>query len=217
MQQVKMADCYFHGDWEENIPEQLRKLLKPAEEPPSWHHSRPKQFSNATAEEYKEIVQTEEFKSLKYYHAQHLTMSWNDYMELTFIDNIRHQLRSDRTFNITVDQPVADVFGLIEAHVALMDKTFKQLSEYSTQMFNEKVGVPNYDSALLKVNQLMLLENCCTDYLQEALTSGWRIISVSPQPDQRRPDYVLGKIVENPKGAALRGMDEYRSEFGISE
>ena len=35
----------------------------------------------------------------------------------------------------------------------------------------------------------------------------------SPQPDQRRPDYVLGKIVENPKGTALRGMDEYRSEF----
>ena len=26
-------------------------------------------------------------------------------MELTFIDNIRHQLRSDRTFNIAVDQP----------------------------------------------------------------------------------------------------------------
>ena len=132
MQQVKMAECYFHGDWEENIPEQLRKLLKPAEEPPSWHHSRPKQYNSASADEYKEIVQTEEFKSLKYYHAQHLTMSWNDYMELTFIDNIRHQLRSDRTFNITVDQPVADVFGLIEAHVALMDKTFKQL--LSTQL-----------------------------------------------------------------------------------
>jgi hypothetical protein len=217
MQEVKMAECYFQGDWEENIPEQLLKLLKPAVEPPSWYHSRPKQYSEVPAEEYKEIIKTEEFKRLKYRQSQQLTMSWNDYMELSFIDNMRHQLRADRAFTIKVDQPVADVFSLIESHVALMDKTFKQLSEYSTQMFNEKVGVPNYDSALLKVNQLMLLENCCTDYLQEALTSGWRIISVSPQPDQRRPDYVLGKIVEKPTGTALRGMDQYRCEFGISE
>ena len=207
MQEVKMAECYFQGDWGRKYSRAIAKLLKPAVEPPSWYHSRPKQYSEVQAEEYKEIIKTEEFKRLNYRQSQQLTMSWNDYIELSFIDNMRHQLRVDRAFTIKVDQPVADVFSLIESHVALMGKTFKQLSEYSTQMFNEKVGVPNYDSALLKVNQLMLLENCCTDYLQAALTSGWRIISVNPQPDQRRPDYVLGKIVEKPTDTALRGMD----------
>lgn len=47
------------------------------------------------------------------------------------------------------------------------------------------------------MNRTMLLENSCTDDLTQALANGWRIISALPQPDQRRPDYILGKYDPN--------------------
>jgi len=42
-------------------------------------------------------------------------------------------------------------------------------------------------------DDLCLKENCCTDALQTELNNGWRIIAVCVQPNQRRPDYVLGR------------------------
>lgn len=45
---------------------------------------------------------------------------------------------------------------------------------------------------LLQINRLKLLQDCCTDHLQEQLADGWRIIAACPQ-EARRPDYVLGK------------------------
>lgn len=53
----------------------------------------------------------------------------------------------------------------------------------------------------------MLLEDACTDQLQGALNSGWRIISACPQPDQRRPDYILGRFNpdQSEDGGARRG------------
>lgn len=46
---------------------------------------------------------------------------------------------------------------------------------------------------LLAVREAKVLEDLCTDELNEQLQEGWRILAVCPQPDQRRPDYVLGK------------------------
>jgi len=36
-------------------------------------------------------------------------------------------------------------------------------------------------------------EGACSDVLQESLNKGWRITSAQPQPDPRRPDYILGR------------------------
>lgn len=46
---------------------------------------------------------------------------------------------------------------------------------------------------LLRIQEVHVEEDCCTDRLQELLKVGWRIIAVCPQPS-RRPDYVLGKL-----------------------
>lgn len=65
---------------------------------------------------------------------------------------------------------------------------------------NDRCGQQQPGNALLAIAETKLLENSCTDALQEELAAGWRIIAVQPQPDQRRPDYVLGR----PLMSALR-------------
>lgn len=67
--------------------------------------------------------------------------------------------------------------------------------------FNSKVEVHMPGQALATYNQTMLAENCCTDELQGLLDAGWRVIAACPQPDQRRPDYILGRF--NPDHAVL--------------
>jgi hypothetical protein len=58
--------------------------------------------------------------------------------------------------------------------------------------FNQKceVHVPNL--GLLNINQLAFATDYCTEELQRLLFQGWRILAICPQPDQRRPDYILG-------------------------
>jgi hypothetical protein len=59
--------------------------------------------------------------------------------------------------------------------------------------FNYKVGVHISDLGLLAVKYTTWLEDVCTQELQRYLDDGWRILAVCPQPDKRRPDYVLGR------------------------
>jgi hypothetical protein len=54
-----------------------------------------------------------------------------------------------------------------------------------------QIGVPGL--GLLMINEVMLLEDSCTDVLAQYLREGWRIVAACPQPNQRRPDYVLGR------------------------
>lgn len=59
--------------------------------------------------------------------------------------------------------------------------------------FNNRCQQHQPNEALLSVEETMLLENGCTDELQRRLADGWRILAIQPQPDQRRPDYILGR------------------------
>lgn len=59
--------------------------------------------------------------------------------------------------------------------------------------FNEKCGVAVPGLGLLLIDDVMLATNHCTDSLRALLDEGWRILAICPQPDQRRPDYVLGR------------------------
>lgn len=66
--------------------------------------------------------------------------------------------------------------------------------------YNQRCEVHMPGQALSTYNDLMLAEDHCTDSLQTHLDNGWRIITCSPQPDQRRPDYILGRF--NPEKEA---------------
>jgi hypothetical protein len=61
------------------------------------------------------------------------------------------------------------------------------------QQFNERVNVHVPGHFLMTVDDVRVEENCCTEFLQDRLREGWRILAICPQPDQRRPDYVLGR------------------------
>jgi hypothetical protein len=60
-------------------------------------------------------------------------------------------------------------------------------------MFNEKCGTFQPSEALHRVRRVLLLEDACTDDVQKALSKGWQILAIQPQPNQRRPDYILGR------------------------
>ena len=63
----------------------------------------------------------------------------------------------------------------------------------NTPSINERIHVATPGDTLAKYDQVQVLTDCCTEALQEELSKGWRILAICPQPDQRRPDYVLGK------------------------
>lgn len=80
---------------------------------------------------------------------------------------------------------------------AVVDNLMAKLEQLSSVYgnFNGRCEVHMPGNLLLQFNKILLLEDCCSDGLQEALDKGWRIVSAQPQPDQRRPDYILGRYV----------------------
>lgn len=59
--------------------------------------------------------------------------------------------------------------------------------------YNERVEVYTPGAGLMLFNRVLLLQDACSDALQAELDNGWRIIAACPQPDQRRPDYIMGR------------------------
>lgn len=66
-----------------------------------------------------------------------------------------------------------------------------------SQTFNAKCDVHVPGLGLLALNEVKVLEDCCTEELQQFLDEGWRIVAACPQPSSRRPDYVIGR--HNPR------------------
>lgn len=112
----------------------------------------------------------------------------------------------------TLRQEVKTKAALPEAEDAL--KMLQRAAEKASKLadllpdfeFNQKCEVHMPGAALSTYNETMLLEDSCTDRLQDALGAGWRIIAACPQPNQHRPDYILGRfnpqLQKAPDGAA---------------
>lgn len=52
-----------------------------------------------------------------------------------------------------------------------------------------QIVMPGFE--LLKYGAIKVETDSCTMEIQKDLDDGWRIIAVLPQPQQRRPDYIL--------------------------
>ncbi|TPG68636.1 hypothetical protein EEL31_08955 [Brevibacillus laterosporus] len=77
----------------------------------------------------------------------------------------------------------------------VQDKFQKALQSFDEKIeFNQKCDVHIGNLGLLNINQLGYAVDKCTEELQVILNQGWRILSVCPQSNQRRPDYVLGRF-----------------------
>ena len=58
---------------------------------------------------------------------------------------------------------------------------------------NTKCNVIVAGTTVTEVKQVTVKTDYCTDLLQTDLNEGWKILAICVQPDQRRPDYILGK------------------------
>lgn len=101
---------------------------------------------------------------------------------------------------ITDEQNDEDVVELISWHTYVVDieelsniipNTSFKIKRLLKPKYNNIVNVQNI--GLLTINEVTCLENCRTEILQEHLDKGWRILAVCQQPDQSRPDYILGR------------------------
>lgn len=74
-----------------------------------------------------------------------------------------------------------------------LDDDIETLQSRATTVINKKVNVSVPGFGLMCIDEVKVETDCCTDNLQGMLDAGWRILAICPQPDQRRPDYVLGR------------------------
>lgn len=118
--------------------------------------------------------------------------SWNNY-EICVEDLLHAEIP---TFEVVeqVDRPLLrGLFGLMQRLEALESG---RLTE-PAHTFNQRCNVHVPSLGLLLIDEVRVLENACTDTVQQELEQGWRIVAVCPQPDQRRPDYVMGRTRNN--------------------
>lgn len=79
------------------------------------------------------------------------------------------------------------------AWLEIVDRLTRIEQAPSKTVINERCNVTVPGLGLLLIDEVNYLLDACTEVLQERLAAGWRILAICPQPDQRRPDYVLGR------------------------
>lgn len=105
--------------------------------------------------------------------------SWSGYGEM-ILDGEEMEFLTQRGLKLEVRR----LKGVVQEHPkAVMGQPFPNLAI---------ISVPNI--ALFEVRHVTWLENACTQELQRHLDQGWRILCVCPPNDQRRPDYILGRM-----------------------
>lgn len=63
------------------------------------------------------------------------------------------------------------------------------------QQFNKKVNVYQPNNIMINFNEVESVIDCNTEHLQTWLDQGWHLLSICPQPDQKRPDYILARYI----------------------
>lgn len=94
-------------------------------------------------------------------------------------------------------RPLVDLYD----EVRRMRERLDVLSGAPDTYINNKLDVHVPGNALLTIDEVQVFNDLCTEELQGLLEdddggrarSPWRILAICPQPDQRRPDYVLGR------------------------
>lgn len=88
--------------------------------------------------------------------------------------------------------PLTSLEALTDTLTSKIERMLEKQRSPGTR-FNERCQVVVPDIGLLAIRQVEVLDDRCTEDLDKWLEKGWRILAVCPQPDQRRPDYILGR------------------------
>lgn len=179
--------------------------------PNSWDSS----YVKDNEEENKKIAKgryeeylKQEFKELAGYTNKFLC---DINLFLTDFPNIKFTVTGTREVNIDVDssealvrreKAIEEIINSQKEKITSMMEAFVKMSNniaenLKVDTLNQKCDVHVGGGMLMTINEVLLLENECTDRLQSELNSGWRIIAVNVQTDCRRPDYVLGRFNPN--------------------
>lgn len=163
-----------------------------------------KKIAKARYEEYC----NQEFKELAGYTTKFLC---DINLFLTDFPSLKFTVTGTREVNVDVDssdalvrreKAIEEIINSQKDKITSMMEAFVKMSENIAQnlkvdTLNQKCDVHVGGGMLMTINEVILLENECTDRLQSELNSGWRIIAVNVQNDCRRPDYVLGRFNPN--------------------
>ena len=103
--------------------------------------------------------------------------------------------------------PSSSYLTVIQQMTYIYDKFENALKQFNDSVeFNQKCDVHISNLGLLHINQTGYAVDCCTENLQLLLNDGWRIIASCVQPDQRRPDYILGRYNPDLKDGKMECM-----------
>lgn len=141
-----------------------------------------------------------DFLSLTDFNHDELTWYYNLPIKIEDLVLSEEQITSLAIKNLpfTVDQEINVDVDITAQLIALAEKPIKLIQKSNDgDTYNNKCEVHMPGQSLSLYNDLLLLEDVCTDELQSSLNSGWRIIAACPQPDNRRPDYILGRFNPN--------------------
>lgn len=82
-----------------------------------------------------------------------------------------------------------------------LDKLAKAIGDQilgatGSNLFNQKLEIHQPNMPLFTYNDFTYVTDCCTEALmRDYIDKGYRVVAVCPQPDQRRPDYILGRYI----------------------
>ena len=90
--------------------------------------------------------------------------------------------------------------AMMDSLIQIANKIERTVEKFDKSVqFNQECNVHVPNLGLLAINQLAYATDYCTEELQALLDRGYRIIAACPQPNQRRPDYILGMYVASLK------------------
>lgn len=138
-------------------------------------------------------------------YTQDFMLTETQLVDITIWGNVKFEIK----MFCEVGTGNAALVQRISAITARLDQISSHAAYGDENNFNQKCNQHQPGNMLSHYNETMLLEDCCTDYLQGALNQGWRIIVACPQPDARRADYVLGRFT-NAVNISNQALREYR-------
>lgn len=158
-----------------------------------------KENEGATREDWTKWCEANKEEALErwpYYNDLKLKLNDEQYLSFVGVEGIDVSLREKEEVDILLpeDYQSSASMRLLEQMLTLNDKVIEQLRAASDELFNHPCQQMQPGAWLGNVNRTMLVEDSCTDALQGYLDEGWRILAIQPQPDQRRPDYILGRF-----------------------
>jgi hypothetical protein len=119
---------------------------------------------------------------------QSLYSEWGDYSAVGFLEDLK--IVSDMELDVTVSR----VRGQFMEEGPFRDAVVAAKSGRTPDITVVNVSIPN--AGLFEVRSVTVIQDACTDHIQEVLDKGWRIIAVCPPNDTRRPTYVMGHFKE---------------------